>query len=99
MSERDDGPGQRDWDFVSMSDYQSDMKESADSAAGIIKVLKNEADFWRALVEELVASAGGRAKVSRRPFINAGTSVMLGALTIEYCASSNSYQLCTAVDT
>lgn len=54
----------RDWDFVTMSDYQADMKESADRAVGIIEQQASEITRLKFVIAALVHSAEKPIKVS-----------------------------------
>jgi hypothetical protein len=65
--------GRRDWDYVDMSDYQADMRESADSAAAAIAFVKGrerEAKLRYSFLELALADAlrqlgpGASAKVT-----------------------------------
>lgn len=53
----------RDFDFVDMTDYQSDMKETAEQAAHIIKDMRRDRDFWRAAFWKAVAANGGKVRI------------------------------------
>lgn len=87
------GLGRRDSDFVAMSDYQSDMRETADQAAHIIRTLTEERDFWRSSFWEAVAKAGP----IRIPLSDGGFHVfhlrqLAPGQTIDYYAYDDTYQ-------
>lgn len=55
----------RDWDYVAMSDYQADMRQSAETALAAIEYTRKRADRAEKLLAELVLAAGGRIEVYR----------------------------------
>lgn len=55
----------KDWDHVSMADYQSDMKESSTHAANIIIEQRKEIEGLQQLVWSLVEAAGGSLMVTQ----------------------------------
>lgn len=53
----------RDWDFVSMSDYQADMRESGERAAAVVTAMRQRAEAAERMLAEVVLAAGGYVKV------------------------------------
>lgn len=60
----------RDFDFVAMSDYRADMKESAATAEAAIEYVRKRAERAERALGEIVLAAGGKVKVSRRDMHN-----------------------------
>lgn len=48
---------------MTISDYQSDLKESTDRAVGVIAELRRRANGAERLLAEVVLAAGGRLKI------------------------------------
>jgi hypothetical protein len=53
----------QDWDFVTIADYQADMRETAEQAAGIISSLKESSDGYKRALAAAVLAAGGEVTV------------------------------------
>ena len=53
----------RDFDFVTMEDYQSDMKESADHAVRAISFVRQQSEQHKRLAMEAIIAAGGSVKI------------------------------------
>ena len=51
------------FDFVTMSNYESDMREASELAARAIYELKKDSDFWRHAFWEAVAKSGGSIRI------------------------------------
>jgi len=54
---------QRNFDYVAMSDYQADMKETADHAAAAIEYVSQKAKNAERLAMEAIIAAGGRVVI------------------------------------
>jgi hypothetical protein len=53
----------QDWDFVTMADYQADMKESGDLSAGIIQMQALEITQLKTLICAIIHAAGHPIRV------------------------------------
>jgi hypothetical protein len=53
----------RNFDYVAMSDYQADMKETADHAAAAIEYVSQKAKNAERLAIEAIIAAGGRVVI------------------------------------
>lgn len=51
------------WDFVSFSDYRSDMDELANSAAATVAEMRRQRDEARMMLAAVVEAAGGHVEV------------------------------------
>lgn len=51
------------FDFVNMTDYQADMRETAEQAAHVIGEIKKDRDFWKAAFWAAVKASGGRIRI------------------------------------
>lgn len=56
----------RDWDYVAFADYQSDMRESASTAAAAIEHLRRRAENAERALAEVVLAAGGKVSIVAR---------------------------------
>jgi hypothetical protein len=55
----------RDWDYVAMSDYQADMRESTETALAAIEYTSKRAERAEKILAELVLAAGGKIEIYR----------------------------------
>lgn len=53
----------RDWDYVTIDDYQSDMRESSDRAVALVEHMKRERDDARLLLCMVIIAAGGEVNI------------------------------------
>lgn len=56
--------GRKDWDFVAIQDYQSDMAESRDQALAVIEALRRERDDLKRALILAAVEAGGRLEIN-----------------------------------
>jgi hypothetical protein len=53
----------KDFDYIEFADYQADMRETAEQAAGIISSLKESSDGYKRALAAAVLAAGGEVTV------------------------------------
>lgn len=60
----------RDWDFVSMPDYLSDMADTRDQALAVIEKLRREIDDLRRAFILAAINAGGRLEIDESDIVH-----------------------------